>query len=111
MRFEKQRKVHKDVGLRMSSGRNEVEQSMYPVVAEAWITLDTRLLGQDVVVLAFEVVHDFLKANKEFIDGENGIRGKNLRVLVVNIVSKSWRINNSEGDTNAIFLKFCVIQS
>ncbi len=78
MRFERQRKVYKDFGLRMSSGRDEVEQSMYPVVAEAWITLNARLLGQDVVVLAFEVVHDFLKANREFIDGEKRYVGKKL---------------------------------
>lgn len=54
----------------MPSGRDEIEQGMYPVVAEAWVTLDSRLLGQNVVVLAFEVVHDFLEADNKFIGAE-----------------------------------------
>ena len=47
----------------MSCGRDEVEQSVNSVVTEAGITLDTRLFGQDIVVLTFKVSNNFLKAN------------------------------------------------
>lgn len=34
---------------------------MNPIVPEAGIALDTRLLGENVVVLAFKVTNDFLE--------------------------------------------------
>ena len=46
----------------MTGGRDEVEEGVHPVVAEARVTLDTRLLGKDVIVLALEVAHDLLEA-------------------------------------------------
>jgi hypothetical protein len=46
----------------MARGRDKVEQSVYAVVAEAGITLDTALLGEDIVVLPLEVTDDFLEA-------------------------------------------------
>ena len=48
--------------LRMTSGRDEVEEGMHPVVAEARVTLDTRLLSKNVVVLTLEVANDLLEA-------------------------------------------------
>ena len=47
---------------RVTSGGDEVEQSVHPVVAEARVTLDTGLLGQDIIVLAFEVADNLLEA-------------------------------------------------
>ena len=46
----------------MAGRRNEVEQCVHPVVTEARVTLDTRLLSEDVIVLALEVANDFLEA-------------------------------------------------
>ena len=46
----------------MASRRNEVEQGVHPVVPEARVTLDTRLFGQDIIVLAFDIANDFLEA-------------------------------------------------
>jgi hypothetical protein len=40
---------------------------MDAVVAEAWVTLDARLLREDVVVLALEVAHDFLEPTASLI--------------------------------------------
>lgn len=48
--------------LPMSSRRDEVEQDVNAVVAEARITLDTRLLRKDVIVLSFEITNDFREA-------------------------------------------------
>lgn len=46
----------------MSGGRDEVEQGVNTVVPEPRVTLDARLLRENVVVLAFEVTNYFLKA-------------------------------------------------
>ena len=46
----------------MTSGRDEVEEGMHPVVPETRVTLDTRLFREDVVVLAFKVPNDLLEA-------------------------------------------------
>lgn len=42
----------------MTSGGDEVEQSMDTVIPEPRITLDARFFRQDVIVLMFEVAHD-----------------------------------------------------
>ena len=49
----------------MASGWDEVKQSVHSVVPEPGITLDTRLLSQNVVVLALEVANDFLEPESE----------------------------------------------
>ena len=46
----------------MSSGRDEVEQGMDTVVAETRVTLDTRLLSENVVVLTLEMANNLLEA-------------------------------------------------
>lgn len=48
----------------MSSGGDEVEKGVHTVVLETRITLDTRLLSKDVVVLTFKICHNFLKARQ-----------------------------------------------
>lgn len=48
----------------MTSRGNEVKHGVDSVVPEARVTLNTRLLGQDVVVLSLEVSNDFGKAVK-----------------------------------------------
>lgn len=50
---------------RVAGRRDEVEERMDTVVAEARITLDTRLLGEDVIVLALDVANDLLEAGEE----------------------------------------------
>ena len=45
----------------MTSGRDEVEEGMHPVVPETRVTLDTRLFREDVVVLAFKVANNLLE--------------------------------------------------
>ena len=46
----------------MTSGSNEVEHGMNSVVPETRVTLDTRLLGKDVIVLTLEVSDNLGKA-------------------------------------------------
>jgi hypothetical protein len=40
---------------------DEIQQRMHPIVPEPRVTLDPRLLRQNVVVLALQVVHDLLE--------------------------------------------------
>ena len=46
----------------MACGGDKVQKSVYSVVPEARITLDTRLFCQDVIVLTLKMSNDFLKA-------------------------------------------------
>lgn len=46
----------------MAGWSDEVEQGVDSVVSEARVTLDARLLGQNVVVLSLEVSNDFGEA-------------------------------------------------
>lgn len=48
----------------MTGRRDEVEESVNAVVAEARVTLDPALLGEDVVVLPLEVAHDLVEAEE-----------------------------------------------
>lgn len=46
----------------MTGGSDEVEHGMDSVVPEARVTLDARLLGQDVIVLPLQVSDNLRKA-------------------------------------------------
>ena len=48
---------------RVTGGRDEVEEGVHPVVAEARVTLDTGLLRKNVIVLAFQVSYDLLETD------------------------------------------------
>lgn len=39
----------------MTGRGDKVEKSVNTVIAESWITLNTGLLGENIIVLAFEV--------------------------------------------------------
>lgn len=86
------------------AGRGDkVEESVDTVVAEAGVTLDTRLLGENVVVLTLEVGRDLLEAGVSF---EQSVAS--LPVLVVNAVAKAGGVDDSKGDANTVLLKLNV---
>jgi hypothetical protein len=64
----------------MTSGRDEVKQSMDTIVSEARVTFDTGFFSQNVIVLSFKIADDLLKA--EFI---------------VNVVAKPRSVHNRQG--------------
>lgn len=43
----------------MTSRGNEVQHSMHTVVPESGVSLDTRLLGQDIVILSLKITDNF----------------------------------------------------
>lgn len=48
---------------RMTSGCNEIKQSMHTVVTESWVTLDSVFFGENIIVLAFQITNNFLEAD------------------------------------------------
>ena len=46
----------------MTCGRDKVKEGMDTVVPESRVTLDTRLFGQNIVVLVFEVADNLTEA-------------------------------------------------
>ena len=42
-------------GLPVASGCDKIEEGMDTIITEPWVTLDTRLFGEDVIILALEV--------------------------------------------------------
>jgi len=63
----------------MASRSDKVEQRVHTVIPETRVSLDSRLLGKNVVVLALEVADDLAK-----------------RSFVVDLISKARGINNGE---------------
>ncbi len=48
--------------VRMTSGGDEVEEGVYPVVPETGVTFDTGLFSENIIILAFKVANDLLEA-------------------------------------------------
>jgi hypothetical protein len=61
----------------MAGGSDKVEKGVNPVVAEAGVTLDTRLFRQDIIVLALDVASDFTKAETDgqYVNGRECLDG------------------------------------
>lgn len=76
----------------MAGRSDEVQQHMDAVVAESGVTLDSGLLGDNVVVLSFDVANQLCKAG-----------------LVVDIVTEARRVNDRQRDAGAFLveLEFC----
>lgn len=72
----------------MAGWGNEVEKDVDAVVAEPWVTLDTRLLGKNIIVLSLEVSLNL---------GEAG--------LVVDLVSEAWGVDNGQRDAGSLLVQ------
>ena len=95
----------------MSGGGDEVEEGVHTVVAEAGVTLDPALLGQDVVVLALEVAHDLAEAADASQSSWLATAAVRLehrasaRELVVDLVTESRGVDDGERDPDALLLE------
>jgi hypothetical protein len=74
---------------------DEVQQNMHTVVAEARVTLDTRLLGDNAVVLALEVSDDFLEATSRSAR-TSSLQPGNIPGLVVDLVTESGCVDDGQ---------------
>ena len=91
----------------MAGGGDEIEQDMHAVVPEAGVTLDTRLLREDVVVLALEVTNDFLEAGSDYSDATKEARAAYIRKLIVDVVTETGSIDDRKGNPDTILLQLC----
>lgn len=102
------RRLHCQLGLAgtvdapVAGGRDEVEEDVHAVVAEAGVTLDARLLGEDVVVLSLEVANDLGEASKS---AQSGVQGEVEPGLVVNLVAESRRVDYCQADAGAFLVE------
>ena len=79
---------------------------MYSVVSEAWVTLDSGLFRQNVIVLTFEIADNLLKP-RQISRREIGYRTRrHVRKLIIDIVTKPRGIDNGKSNTYAILLEF-----
>jgi hypothetical protein len=53
----------------VACGCDKVEENVDTVVPEAWVTLDSRFFGKNIVILAFEVSDDFTEAGGQSVLG------------------------------------------
>jgi hypothetical protein len=85
--------------------RDEVQERMYTIIPEPRVTLDARLLSQNVIVLTLEVANNFLESRiKRYSVGYVGM-GIYERKLIVDIVPKTRRVNNGKGNANTILFQ------
>ena len=71
----------------MTGRCDEVEQGMDTVVAESRVTSDTRLLRQNIIVLALEKAKNLIK-----------------HILVVHTVTETGRVDDSQAEADAVLL-------
>jgi hypothetical protein len=76
----------------MAGWGNKVEQSMYTVVPESWLTFDPRFLSKNIVVLPLKVSDNLGEAS-----------------FVVDLITEAWGIDNGKRDPRAflIEIEFC----
>lgn len=55
-------RIPRGLDIPMTSRGNEVEHSVNTVVPESGVTLDTRLHGQNIIILSLEVADDLREA-------------------------------------------------
>ena len=97
----------------MTSWGDKVEESVDPVVAEAGVTLDTRLFSENVIVLSLNVTGDFTKPRRgaSFIFSKSSVHTKetaDARKFVVDVITETRSVDNSQRDADAIFFELCV---
>ena len=73
----------------MTGRCNEVEQAVNTVVSESGVTLDSGLLGNNVVVLSLNVFNNLAEAG-----------------LVVNLITEAGCVDDGQGNSRPLFIKF-----
>ena len=93
----------------MTRRRDKVQKSMYSIISEARITLDTGFFCKDVVVLTFKVANNLLKTMRQCEKNSWEYAEATIRKLIVNVVTKAWGVDNGQSNTNTILFEFYVV--
>ena len=79
---------------------------MYSVVSEAWITLNSGLFRQNVIVLTFKVADNLLKPGQISRREIGNRKRRHVRKLIIDVVAKPRGVDNGKSNTYAILLEF-----
>ena len=89
----------------VAGGCDEVEQNVYSVIPESRVTLNSRLLCKNIIVLALKVTDNFAEAiQKSVHEHLSGICVCVPR-LVVNLVTESGGIDDGQGDAGSFLVQ------
>jgi hypothetical protein len=90
----------------VACGSDEVEQGMDTIVTEARVTLNTRLLCENVVVLPLEIANNLSEALIWSAVLEVVYHPiSNLPCFVINLISETWRIDDGQGNTSSFLIQ------
>lgn len=107
----------------MAGRSDKVQERMDTVIIKPRVTLDTRLLGENIVVLALEVARDLLEAIMFHPTLVSGLKRttrdaslfrepqlNSLPRLIVNLVTETGGIDDSQGNPSSLLLKLCIAE-
>jgi hypothetical protein len=72
----------------MASRSDKVEKGVDSVIPESWVSFDSRLFGENIVILSFQITSNFGKT-----------------CLIINLITESRCINHSQCNTSSLLLK------
>jgi hypothetical protein len=80
---------------------------MNTIVAETWITLDSRLFRENVIVLVLKIANDLSKTILSLVSCSGS--DSPLRIvpcLVIDQIAKTWCIHDGERNSGSLFVQF-----
>ena len=91
----------------MASRSDEVQKCVNTVVSEAGVTLDTGLLGEDVIILTLEIATNLGEtAHVKSMGGKGQYWGRHDEPsLVINLITKARGIDNGQRDAGAFLVE------
>lgn len=92
--------------LPMSSGSDEVEHGVDTVVPEARVTLDTRLLGEKIIILPLEITDNLGETVSHLVrEHVNNIMMRIIPGLVVNRIAESRSVDDGQQDASSLLVQ------
>lgn len=80
---------------------------MDTIIAETRVTLDTRLLGENVIVLSLEIANNFTKALSLLVMFEPCASMELvIPCFVVNLISEAGGVHDGKRDAGSFFVQF-----
>lgn len=92
----------------MASGCDEVEHGVDTVVPEARVTLDTRLLCENVVILPLKEADDLRETGMYRISGATSTDSSEQGIapgLIVDLITKTRSVHDGQRDTSSLLIK------
>ena len=85
---------------------DEVKQDVDTIVPETRVTLDTRLLSKNIIILSLEIADNLSKAGSISLC-DVSFDATSVPCFIIDLVTKPRGVNNGEGNTSAFFIELC----